>query len=155
VGRLSKITLTLVAISLLLFSALPASAAPIRRAYAGQTSDGNRIAFRTAEFPNGRIDVTRFSVRTTLACQDGTTRDIGFTFGLAHTGSVLEAGYVLSVDFVEDWVALHVQGELRLRQGSGTFRLTMPILTDDEQGQICTTGDLTWEVLREVGRPRS
>lgn len=48
--------------------------------------------------------------------------------------------------------ALHLNGRLGVHGGSGTFSETVPALTVDETAaQLCTTGELTWQVQRVEG----
>jgi hypothetical protein len=47
-------------------------------------------------------------------------------------------------------VAFHLHGRLGVHRGSGTISVAIPALTADEQAQLCTTGELTWQVHRTV-----
>jgi hypothetical protein len=150
----TSISTVLIAGSLLLSVASPASAAaPVRRDYRGETTQGERIVLRTAEYPNGRVRLRSFEISTVLTCDDGTTHPMGWGWFYGTDGPVLAGGTVVEVIERDLQLAIHINGEVRRRQGSGTLKVTLGALTDDEQPQLCTTGDLTWEVLREVGRP--
>jgi hypothetical protein len=53
-------------------------------------------------------------------------------------------------------MASHFDGLLGPLRGEGTVSIAVPALTVDEQAQLCTTGDLTWEVefVRFITRTR-
>jgi hypothetical protein len=133
---------------LVLAVAPAAVAAPIRRVYVGETSQDDRIAFKTARYADGRVLLTRFKVAMTLTCEDATTMSwvMGIHFG--SSGPVLADGVTVAVDEADQSQALHVLGEIRRRTGAGTLRFTVPALTDAEQAQLCTTGDVAWDVQR-------
>jgi len=135
---------------LVLSAGTPASASPVRRGYSGETTQGERIELKTAENANGRVRLTYFEIATLLTCDDGTTHHMGWAWHYGTAGPVLAGGTTLKVSEGDLQLAIHLDGELRRRQGSGTLKVTLGALTDDEQAQICTTGDLTWEVLREA-----
>lgn len=141
--------------TLIITSAVPANSATRLRVYKGETSqgEGHGIKFKVARTDNGRF-IREMDVGTTLACEDGTTQGWGFGFGLSNLVPITEGSF--SFDDVFFLQATHVAGELGSLRGSGTLSITVPTLTEDEQGQICTTGDLTWEVeyVRTITRPR-
>jgi hypothetical protein len=141
----------LVAGSIAVSAATPVSASPVRREYRGETTQGERIVFKTAEYVNGRVRLTYFEIGTMLTCDDETTHHAGWGYHYGRSGPLLADGTTLDVDEGDVQLAIHIDGELRRRQGSGTLKVTWAALTDDEQAQICTTGDLMWDVLREVG----
>ena len=80
---------------------------------------------------------------------------IGFFFGFARTQVPITDG-AFSYDDVNSYQAVHVAGEIGFMDGEGTVSFTLPALTADEQAQVCTTGDLTWEVdfIRTISRTR-
>ena len=137
--------------TLILSSAVPAHAASRLRQYKGQTSQAHNIAFFVARTDAGRfINEMWFTLDTT--CEDQTTQRSGWGFGLGKTVPITDGAF--SFDEVDQGLALHVAGDLGSLHGQGTLRLTFPALTADEQAQLCTTGDLTWEVefLRTIPR---
>jgi hypothetical protein len=136
---------------LVLTIAVPAQAAPRLRQYKGQTSQAHNIAFFVARTDAGRfIKEMWFNLDST--CEDQTTQRSGWGFGLGKTVPITDGAF--SFDEVDQGLALHVAGDLGSLHGQGTLRLTFPALTTDEQAQLCTTGDLTWEVefLRTIPR---
>ena len=50
-----------------------------------------------------------------------------------------------SFESVDSTLAIHLEGRLGWLRGEGTLSLATAALTVDEQAQLCTTGDLTWE----------
>ncbi len=44
--------------------------------------------------------------------------------------------------------ALHIAGVFRSQTADGTYKDTQATLTDTEDAQLCTTGDLTWTADR-------
>ena len=134
--------------TLILTTAVPARAALRIHLYKGQTSQAHYIAFFVARTESGRF-VREMRSNLTFTCEDQTTQRVGISYGFARTQVPLTDG-AFSIDEVDQGAALHVAGYLGLRLGSGhgqgTLRLTFPALTAEEQAQLCTTGDLTWEV---------
>ena len=140
--------------TLILVAALPAHSAPRVRVYRGETSHGQRIAFRVAKTDAGRF-VREIDVSVTFACEDGTTQDWGIGWGFARSQVPIADG-AFSYDDVGTFMAAHFEGRLGPLRGDGTLSIAMPSLTPDEQAQLCTTGDLTWEVefVRTITRTR-
>jgi len=131
---------------LVLATALPVHAAPVRRLYRGETSQGERIRIIVAKTDGGRFvrDVTVSHV--TLTCEDQTTIEFGFGFGFARTMVPITDG-AFSFDDVFWESAFHIAGDLGPLQGQGTLSKAQAVITPDEQAaQLCTTGDLTWAV---------
>jgi hypothetical protein len=144
--------------SLVLVSVLavasPASAAARFRVYRGKTSAGTRIAFLIRVADDGRMSMKGLRYKADLLCEDATTMEF---FSLWEWGGIGERldGRRLAFDSVYPWEALHVAGVFRAQTAEGTFRDSMPTLTEDEQAQLCTTGDLTWTAERvRVGLAR-
>jgi hypothetical protein len=138
---------------LILEAAVPAHAAPRDRLYRGLTSQEERIRFIVAKHDAGRF-VRSMDVRPVLTCEDQTTEEFGF--GIGFGGQVPITDRAFSFDQLLGNMAIHLAGELGRLQGQGTLRFTMAALTADEQAQLCTTGDLTWEVefVRTIPRTR-
>jgi hypothetical protein len=129
--------------TLILGTAVPAQAADQRlRLYRGHTSQGGRIWFGVARTDEGRF-VKHLSLEGTLTCEDATTRDWA---GGWRARVPITDGSAFSYDEVAQYTATHFEGRLRTLSGEGTVSLAIPVLTADEQAQLCTTGDLTWEV---------
>src|SRR5215210_1269669 len=69
---------------------------------------------------------------------------VGIGFGRGP--AVIE--HAVEVDLVDPDMALHVHGTFGPHRASGDFRFSVPELTEDEQAQLCITGDLTWTMRR-------
>jgi hypothetical protein len=150
-GLVRSIASILVAGSIAVSAATPVSASPVRREYRGGTTQGESIVLETARYANGRVRLTYFEITTVLSCDDGTTAHAGWGYHYGRSGPLLADGTTLDVDEGDLQLAILIDRELRRRQGNGTLTVTLAALTDDEQAQICTTGDLMWDVLPEVG----
>ena len=143
--RRSAFAIGIIVCTLILSTAAPANAAGVRlRVYQGNTSQGGRIWFLVGRDDEGRF-LKSVSLEATLTCEDATTRDWagGWRFGPQHV-RITDGGF--SDDEVGPFVAAHFDGTLGRLSGEGTASLVIPTLTVDEQAQLCTTGDLTWEV---------
>ncbi len=132
--------------TLILTTAVPAHAAPRFRLYRGETSQGERIRIIVAKTDAGRFVQVVDVQHITLTCEDATTLELGFSYGFARTMVPITDG-AFSFDDVFWESAIHIAGELGSLQGLGTLSRAQAILTPDEQAaQLCTSGDLTWEV---------
>jgi hypothetical protein len=80
-----------------------------------------------------------------LTCEDQTTEGFGFGIDFGRT-QVPITERVFSFDQVLGNMALHLAGDLGWLQGQGTLSVVEADLSDDEQAQLCTTGDVTWTV---------
>ncbi len=140
---------------LVLTAAVPAHAAPRIRIYRGETSQGQAIAFRVVKTDAGRSVVVMF-LTAAVTCEDATTQEWGFGWDFGNTGSVPITDGAFSYDQVDQFMAAHFDGRLGPLRGEGTVSMAVPAMTADEQAQLCTTGDLTWEVefVRSIARPR-
>ena len=131
--------------TLILSTAVPAHAAGVRlRQYRGHTSQGGRIWFDVGRNDQGRF-VKRLSLEGTLTCEDATTHDWAGGWRVGPTRIPITDG-AFSFDEVAQYTAAHFEGTIRTQDGEGTVSLAIPTFTADEQAQVCTTGDLTWEV---------
>lgn len=140
--RRSIIVSISIAVVAMLLSAAPASAARIR-SYAGETSAGTTIGFRIRVAADGRMSMKGLRFDAELLCEDATT--IGYSASWGFTGAGLRLdGRRLTFDDVFYYEALHVTGIFRGRTADGTFENTWASLTDTEEAQLCTTGELTW-----------
>jgi hypothetical protein len=140
----SALGIALLVTFLLLATAAPAHAAARLRLYRGETSQGERIRFIVARTDVGRF-VREMDTGATFTCEDQTTEGIGFGIGFGRA-SVPITEKAFSFDEVLGNTAYHLAGELGSLQGQGTLSVVEASLTEDEQAQLCTTGDLTWTV---------
>jgi hypothetical protein len=125
-------------------SASSAGAAEVRR-YHGKTSQGLRANFRLVEGSRG-LGVRSFAFEFGLRCEDGSRLGyvVGWSFGRAYPLD----GRSLSFDDASYDSAINVTGRFGPGLASGTVRFTVAALTEEEEAQICTTGDLTWAARR-------
>ena len=135
----------LFAVATVVVVASPASAARLR-AYRGETSAGTRIAFRLRVADDGAMSMRWLYLRVELPCEDGSRveYDSYWSFG----GGEPLHGRRLVWDSVYQWEALHITGTFRAQTADGTYKHTEASLTENEQAQLCTTGDLTWTAER-------
>ena len=128
---------------LVVATAIPAHAAARLRVFRGTTSQGETIKLLTATTDAGRF-LRGFDVGVTLTCDDQTTMDVGFGYGFGgRTVPIVEGAF--SFDDVFVFQATHLAGQFGGGHAAGTLSILFPALTVDEQAQVCTTGDLTWE----------
>jgi hypothetical protein len=121
-----------------------AGAAEARR-YHGKTSQGLRANFRLVEVTRG-LGLRSFRFEFGLRCEDGSR--LGYVVGWSFGGAYPLDGKSLSFDDASSDSAIHVTGRFGPGLASGTVRFTVAALTEDEEAQICTTGDLTWAARR-------
>lgn len=133
-------------ISLVVSNSSPASAARLR-AYRGETSAGTRIDFLIRVADDGRLSLKEMYLRIELLCEDASTIEYRSWWGFGGVGHRLE-GRRLRLDLVFGPEALHVAGVFRSQIADGTYMDTQATLTDAEEAQLCTTGDLTWTADR-------
>ncbi len=144
----------------LLAASFPASAATRLRAYRGQTSAGTSIAFLVRVADDGRMSLKEMRMRVQMVCDDASTIDYRSWWGFGGVGVRFE-GRNVTLDITFHSEAMHITGVFRPHTADGTFKNTMATLTDNEQAQLCTTGDLTWTADRvdrhrgtQLGSPR-
>ncbi|MGZ8632183.1 MAG: hypothetical protein ACXWZF_14665 [Actinomycetota bacterium] len=135
-----------IAVISVLAIASPASAARFR-AYRGETSAGTRIGFLIRVADDGRMSLQEMYIKVELLCEDASTIDYISGWGFGGVGHRLE-GRRLALDLVFGPEALHVAGVFRSQTADGTYKDTQATLTDAEEAQLCTTGDLTWTADR-------
>jgi hypothetical protein len=127
------------------------------RRYLAQTSDGQSLRFRTVrDDPTRRLDAMFFGERGPepmfqLACDDGTTKEIGGAGFSQWPWFLDQDGHVLvNEDFSSGrhmW-GLHIEGSFRPADASGTIRYTEVSLSADETPRLCSTDDVTWTAER-------
>ena len=128
----------------ILASAAPASAAPRLRLYRGETSQGERIRFVVARTDAGRY-VSEMDSGVSLTCEDQTTDEFGFGIGFGRRSvPITDGAFSFDESFVN--IAFHLAGKLGIIHGKGTLSVVEAGLTEEEQAQLCTSGDLTWTV---------
>ena len=121
-----------------------AQAATIRR-YDGTTSQDKRLVYILRKddgaFSLKVVDVKRF----VLTCDDNTTQIWGVTWFWGGRGLALD-GRDLDLYENDGQSAFAIQGRFGAQHATGTLiRFAIASLTDNEQAQACTTGDLTWD----------
>jgi hypothetical protein len=149
-------TIAILASVLVLTSAAPASAATRVRVYRGETSQEHIIKFQVARTDAGRRYLRQVDARLAITCEDGTTQSFGAGWGFGGPYVRIAEGGAFSFEDVGSYAAFRLGGRLGSQRGEGTFSYTFPALTEEEQAQLCTTGDLTWtaEYVRTITRPR-
>jgi hypothetical protein len=143
--RRSAFVIGIIIVTLILSTAAPANSATRLRVYKGKTSQGQGITFRVARTETGQRFIREMGYGVTFTCEDQTTLGIGIGWGLARNSAPI-TDRVFSFDEAFSDMATHIAGRLGPLAGDGTMTVTMAALTEDEQAQLCTTGDLTWEV---------
>jgi hypothetical protein len=133
-----------VVLTLSVSSASSAGAAEARR-YHGKTSQGMPAGFRLVQGSRG-LGLRSFGFDFALRCEDGSRIRWGITWSFGRPYPL--DGKSLSYDDVSLDYATHVTGRFGPGLASGTVRFTVAALTEDEEAQICTTGDLTWAARR-------
>jgi hypothetical protein len=153
--RRSALAIAIIVGTLILSTAVPAQAAPRLRLYKGETSQGEGIKIKVAKNDVRRVVKEVDVSHVTLTCPDQTTLEFGFGFGFGGNSGVPITDRVFSFDDVFWDSAFHIAGELGPLRGQGTMSMAQAVITPDEQAaQLCTSGELTWEVefVRTVSR---
>ena len=143
-----RFVIVTLAITAVLVASSPASAARLRT-YRGQTSAGTKIAFLVRVADDGRMSLKEMGFKVEMVCDDASTIEYGTGWGFGGIGVRFE-GRSLTFDHAFWSEALHITGVFRPQTADGTFKNTQASLTDTEQAQLCTTGDLTWTANRVV-----
>jgi hypothetical protein len=138
--------MALMAIMAVGLAGTPAHAATTR-IYRGELSDGRSIRLEFHRGGGGNLRLNELDFNAKLTCDDGSTMTFGVGYGFGGGGPIVRDG-AFSFDDFDFMEALHLHGTIGPRRGSGDFRFTIAALTEDEQAQLCTTGDLTWSALR-------
>ena len=149
--------IAILACVVVLTGALPAGASTRSRVYRGETSQDHVIRFQVARTDAGRRYLRQMDARNlTTTCEDGTIQSFGFGYGFGGPYVRIAEGGTFSFEDVGPYGAFRLGGRLGSMSGEGTLSYAFPALTEDEQAQGCTTGDLTWtvEYVRTIIRPR-
>ncbi len=133
------------ALTALSLMAGPAQAATSKR-YRGHLSDGSSIQAALRRGPTGTLRLQSLSFGAHLTCEDATTMEWFVGIGFGRGPAVVD--HAVELDLVDPDMALHIHGTFGPHRASGDFRFSVPALTEDEQAQLCTTGDLTWTMRR-------
>jgi hypothetical protein len=146
-------------LALLMLLPLIASAgghrAGVPRVYEGETSQGKRLRFDFVKHADGTLSLKEFEFRTlVLTCSiDATTQRWGIGYFLGGRGFDLE-GRMLDFEDHDPFESLTIQGRVKATTIDGTLiRFSTAQLTEDEEPQLCTTGNLTWSADRTVPVP--
>ena len=115
------------------------------RHYAGETSAGDRFRISTRTSDNGVVTLNGITVDAVATCDDGTSFAFSHGLRLGAGGPVIVGGQVdLEEIFFSE--AFLLSGQLAGPTGSGTVTHVFATLDALEQPQVCTTGELTWDV---------
>lgn len=124
------------------------------RIYEGKTSQDKRLAMGLKKRSDGSLLLKGMLFRTlVLTCSiDASTQRWGIQYGFGR-GLRLD-GRTLDFHDHDPFAALTVQAKVKATTVDGTLlRFTVAALTEDEQPQVCTTGDLTFSAQRTVPAP--
>jgi hypothetical protein len=135
--------------------ATTAAQAATARRYDGTTSQDRRLVFILRKADDGALNLKVVDVkRFVLTCEDYTTQIWGVTWFWGGRGLPLD-GRDLNLYENDGQSAFAIQGHFGAEHATGTLiRFTVASLTDDEQAQACTTGDLTWDAERVSRAPQ-
>jgi len=118
--------------------------------YSGVTSQEDGMGFTVLKRDSGRRFLRRFHISFTTTCEDATTNDFSLQFGgqrrLGEQGE-FQRHFVRSGEPFS--YAFHVDGAVRFIRANGTFEFSYASFTEDEQLQLCTTGELDWSASRQ------
>jgi hypothetical protein len=102
----------------------------------------------------------RLHLKVELPCEDASMIEYDSFWVWGGVGHRLD-GRSLTFDNVFWSEALHIAGVFRGQTADGTYKNTQAALTEAEEAQLCTTGDLTWTAERValdrasgIGSPR-
>lgn len=86
-------------------------------------------------------------LKVEMVCEDASTIEYGSGSWFGGVGPRFE-GRRLTYDSVFGAEALHITGVFRAQTADGAYKNTQASLTDTEQAQLRTTGELTWTANR-------
>jgi hypothetical protein len=137
---------------LALVLALPASADQIIT-YRGETSQAEPVILKVLKRDGERF-LTRYSILFTMTCEDGST---GRYAGLGSIGGLDRLGEGGEFEFAyrerPSGPSYRFAGTVRFGSAEGTLKFSYASLTDDDQAQLCTTGDVDWLADRRRSDP--
>ncbi len=146
--------MTLVTVAVLAVCTIGGSAAARSgklRIYEGPLGGaGGSIQFELIKRDGHPLGMSSVSFGVTLTCDvDGSVQEwvVGYGWG----GQLPELpSHSVDLDDVGGNQALHLHGTIQAVHGGGTLSLAVVQFTQDEQVQICSTGELAWAVDRTV-----
>ena len=142
--RLALIPVVFVIVSL--FGSSEALAFGKEHVYRGRTSQGLRITLGFARTRQGNRILRGFQLGDNLTCEDASV--IEEAFGVFIYPGAPFSGHDVSFHSIDTAMAIHMTGVFQHDSASGNLRINEAALTQTEQAQLCTTGDLTWSALR-------
>ncbi len=123
------------------------SAQPVRH-YRGRTSWDLGMSAQTRRVDTG-IELLLVTFGFDLNCDDGSHIEGGYRGPFLEPPAVMPPGrFDVDKSKAGPGEALHVHGELDAHSGAGTLTLVWPDITDDLDAQLCTSGEMTWELWR-------
>lgn len=149
----TSLAASVVAVVLLTVAAAPASAGQV--IYYRGTMAGERMDATVIKRDSGRLFLSSMSFGWfDVTCEDGSGFVAALTLISAGTLASLDEERGFEVDFKKgSQMAIHVEGRLGWARGNGTFTFNRAELTDDGDAQLCTSGDLPWNVHRTGSAP--
>ena len=133
-----------------LATSVPAGAVTPRtriRNYVGETSQGEILRF-TVGVRDGVARLRELYVEGSVTCEDGTGFAFGSGIGFGGSSGPILADELLEFEDVFLDLGIVVSGRLGAHRGSGTITQSFAMLDAEEQAQVCSTGELTWQVER-------
>ena len=130
----------------------PAAQAGLYIGYRGTTEQDHRARAVVHRTDLGRLFLVGIENGYTLTCEDTTTQEW-------FVGAFFSPGFRLDgnrrVHLNENWgdVAIHYNGRLGWRGGTGTTKWSVATLDADEQAMLCTSGRQGWTLARRGSAP--
>ena len=113
--------------------------------YRGETSEGERVAARVIQRDNGRRLLAKIGFeRLVITCEVGPGDEFGvvWVFGSPRPRLAEDGSFSIAES------ASQLAGRFWWGRGEGTIEVSY-----DQDGGVCTTGELTWDVLRTRSQP--
>jgi hypothetical protein len=140
------LALVTVAVTSVLAPPSALAARRVFRVYEGTTSAGGRIVL-IASVRDGVVRFQGVGLEEIATCDDGTTPAISHGLGFEPRGLPID-GRTLDLELLGFSDSFEVDGTLGPRRGTGTVTHLFAALDPSEQPQLCTTGELRWQVER-------
>jgi hypothetical protein len=140
----------LLVVLIVLATTIHAAAASPRtrlRYYAGETSQGESIRF-TVAVRAGIARLRELELEGSVTCEDGTGFPFGAGIGFGGFSGPRIVDEQLELQDVFFDFGTVISGRLGAHRGSGTVTQAFAALDAEEQAQVCSTGELTWQVER-------